>query len=184
MPKPYSIDLRARVIEAVAGGASRREAAEDYAVAPSTVVLWAQRFEATGSITGNPFRRQRVAAGGARGPASGAGCQAAGFDAERDRGGERGARDRGQPGNPVAVLQSSPDQPQEEASAGGGAKARGVGTPAAALDPRAGLFGTWPGRSLSMRPAPPPPWCGFMAAAHTRGERLVGYAPHRQRGKP
>ena len=29
MPKPYSIDLRARVIEAVAGGASRREAAED-----------------------------------------------------------------------------------------------------------------------------------------------------------
>ena len=55
MPKPYSIDLRARVIEAVAGGASRREAAEDYAVAPSTVVLWAQRFEATGSVAAKPF---------------------------------------------------------------------------------------------------------------------------------
>jgi transposase len=50
MPKPYSMDLRARVIEAVAAGASRRGAAEDYSVAASTVVLWAQRFGATGSV--------------------------------------------------------------------------------------------------------------------------------------
>jgi transposase len=55
MPKPYSSDLRARVIEAVEAGASRREAAEDYAVAASTVVLWAQRFEATGSVAAKPF---------------------------------------------------------------------------------------------------------------------------------
>lgn len=53
MPKPYSMDLRVRVMEAVAGGASRREAAADYSVAPSTVVLWAQRFEATGSVAAN-----------------------------------------------------------------------------------------------------------------------------------
>jgi transposase len=30
MPRPYSQDLRARVIEAVEAGASRREAAERY----------------------------------------------------------------------------------------------------------------------------------------------------------
>ncbi len=55
MPKPYSMDLRARVIEAVTAGASRRQAAEDYAVAASTVVLWAQRFEATGSVAAKLF---------------------------------------------------------------------------------------------------------------------------------
>jgi transposase len=32
MPKPYSIDLRARVIEEVETGASRREAAERYGI--------------------------------------------------------------------------------------------------------------------------------------------------------
>jgi transposase len=55
MPKPYSMDLRVRVIDAVAAGASRRGAAEDYVVAASTVVLWAQRFEATGSVAAKPF---------------------------------------------------------------------------------------------------------------------------------
>ena len=58
MPKPYSIDLRARVIEAVAGGASRREAAEDYAVAASTVVLCAT-LEATERVSAAARRRWR-----------------------------------------------------------------------------------------------------------------------------
>ena len=40
MPKPYSIDLRGRVIEEVATGASRREAAERYGLSPSVVVIW------------------------------------------------------------------------------------------------------------------------------------------------
>src|SRR5262245_31334054 len=35
MPKPYSGDLRARVIEEIATGASRREAAERYGISPS-----------------------------------------------------------------------------------------------------------------------------------------------------
>ena len=35
MPKPYSVDLRARVIEDVETGASRREAAERYGISPS-----------------------------------------------------------------------------------------------------------------------------------------------------
>jgi hypothetical protein len=50
MPKPYSIDLRGRVIEDVATGASRREAAERYGLSPSVVVIWMQRFEETGSV--------------------------------------------------------------------------------------------------------------------------------------
>jgi transposase len=54
MPKPYSIDLRSRVIADVETGASRREAAERYGISPSVVVIWAQRFEATGSVAAKP----------------------------------------------------------------------------------------------------------------------------------
>src|SRR5262249_55136170 len=49
MPRPYSADLRVRVIGDISTGASRR-AAERYGVSPSVVVLWAQRFEQTGSV--------------------------------------------------------------------------------------------------------------------------------------
>jgi hypothetical protein len=41
MPRPYSVDLRVRVIGDISTGASRREAAERYGVSPSVVVLWA-----------------------------------------------------------------------------------------------------------------------------------------------
>ena len=54
MPKPYSIDLRGRVIEEVETGASRREAAERYGLSPSGVVIWMQRFEETGSVAAKP----------------------------------------------------------------------------------------------------------------------------------
>jgi transposase len=54
MPKPYSMDLRQRVIESIAAGASRREAAEHYGISPSIAVLWAQRWNATGSIEARP----------------------------------------------------------------------------------------------------------------------------------
>ena len=54
MPKPYSVDLRARVIEDVETGASRREAAERYGISPSVVVIWVQRFEETGSVAAKP----------------------------------------------------------------------------------------------------------------------------------
>src|SRR5215510_9200448 len=50
MPRPYSVDLRVRVIGDISTGASRREAAERYGGSPSVVVLWAQRFEQTGSV--------------------------------------------------------------------------------------------------------------------------------------
>jgi transposase len=54
MPRPYSNDLRARVIEAIEAGASRREAAERYELSPSVVVIWAQRWEETGSVAAKP----------------------------------------------------------------------------------------------------------------------------------
>jgi transposase len=42
------------VIEDVATGASRREAAERYGLSPSVVVIWMQRFEETGSVAAKP----------------------------------------------------------------------------------------------------------------------------------
>lgn len=54
MPKPYSVDLRARVIEDVQTGASRRAAADDYGISPSVVIIWVQRFEETGSVAPKP----------------------------------------------------------------------------------------------------------------------------------
>ena len=54
MPKPYSQELRMRVIETVEGGASRREAAELYGISPSVVVIWMQRWMASGSVEARP----------------------------------------------------------------------------------------------------------------------------------
>src|SRR5436853_2954083 len=44
MPKAYSGDLRERVIEPVATGASRREAAERFEVSVSSAIKWLQRW--------------------------------------------------------------------------------------------------------------------------------------------
>src|SRR5437764_14328515 len=54
MAKAYSGDLRARVMEEVLTGASRREAAERYGLSPSVVVIWMERFEETGSVAAKP----------------------------------------------------------------------------------------------------------------------------------
>ena len=54
MPKAYSGDFRVRVLEEVVGGASRRETAERFGISPSVVVIWAQRFEETGSVAAKP----------------------------------------------------------------------------------------------------------------------------------
>ena len=45
MPKPYSLNLRGRVVDEVESGASRREAAERFGLSPSVVVIWVHRFE-------------------------------------------------------------------------------------------------------------------------------------------
>src|SRR5260370_42331521 len=49
MPKSYSADLRKRVIEAVASGVCRQEAAELCGIAVSTAVKWWQHWRETGS---------------------------------------------------------------------------------------------------------------------------------------
>jgi transposase len=54
MPKPYSEDLRERVIEAVESGASRREAAENFRLSPSSAVRWWRRWHDTGSAKAKP----------------------------------------------------------------------------------------------------------------------------------
>jgi len=51
MARPYSLDLRERVVAAVAAGASCRKVAEIYRVSVASVVRWSQRFRATGSPT-------------------------------------------------------------------------------------------------------------------------------------
>jgi transposase len=49
MPRPYSQDLRDRVVASVASGRSRRTTAKIFSVSVATVVRWSQRFTATGS---------------------------------------------------------------------------------------------------------------------------------------
>ena len=66
MVKPYSNDLRARVVRAVDGGASCRAAAERFGVAASTAIKWVQRWRRTGSFgprpQGGDNRSQRIEA--------------------------------------------------------------------------------------------------------------------------
>jgi transposase len=54
MPKPCSLDLRERVLDAVETGASRREAAERFEVSASSAVKWMQRWHETGSVAAKP----------------------------------------------------------------------------------------------------------------------------------
>ena len=50
MTRPYSTDLRERVVEAVEEGASRRETATRFGVSAATAVRWADRHRRTGSV--------------------------------------------------------------------------------------------------------------------------------------
>lgn len=51
MARPYSLDLRERVVAAVnEGGLSRRQAAAHFGVAISTAIKWIDRHARTGSV--------------------------------------------------------------------------------------------------------------------------------------
>jgi transposase len=50
MGKPYSADLRKRVVAAIKAGMSRNQAAKQFGIAISTAIGWMQRVEQTGSI--------------------------------------------------------------------------------------------------------------------------------------
>jgi transposase len=49
MPRPYSQDLRDRVVASVGGGCSRRTTAKLFSVSIAAVVRWSQRFATLGS---------------------------------------------------------------------------------------------------------------------------------------
>jgi putative transposase len=51
MGKPYSIDLRERVVEVVdKGGPSSHRAAAQFRVGVNTAIIWVLRFRETGSV--------------------------------------------------------------------------------------------------------------------------------------
>ena len=50
MARPYSTDLRDRVVASVTGGRTCRATAALFGVSVASVVKWAQRFRATGSV--------------------------------------------------------------------------------------------------------------------------------------
>jgi len=52
--RPYSEDLRARVVAAVSDGCSRRAAAARFAVSPASAVRWVWLHEETGSVQPRP----------------------------------------------------------------------------------------------------------------------------------
>jgi transposase len=54
MPKPYSQDLRERVVAAVAEGQTRHAAAVQFKVSVSSAVRWVQRWQATGGVAAKP----------------------------------------------------------------------------------------------------------------------------------
>lgn len=55
MARPYSRDLRERVVGAVEGGLSRRRAATLFGVAVSTVIDWVDAWRAEGRLTAKPM---------------------------------------------------------------------------------------------------------------------------------
>lgn len=50
MGKPYSLDLRKRVVAALEGGLSRNQAAKRFGIGISTAINWARRLRETGSV--------------------------------------------------------------------------------------------------------------------------------------
>lgn len=60
MSRTLSIDLRERVVAAVSGGLSRRQAAEWFGVSPASAVRWCAQTRATGSVAAKPRGDDRL----------------------------------------------------------------------------------------------------------------------------
>ena len=54
MGKPLSLDLRSRLVAAVAGGMSRRSAADRFGVSAASAIRWVAAVNATGSVEAKP----------------------------------------------------------------------------------------------------------------------------------
>lgn len=59
MARPYSLDLRERVVGAVVSGRRVREVAAVFGVSVSSVVKWSQRYRRTGSVAALPMGGRR-----------------------------------------------------------------------------------------------------------------------------
>jgi transposase len=59
MVRPYSLDLRERVVAAVERGQSCRAVADTFGVSVASVVKWSQRFRATGNASAKPMGGKR-----------------------------------------------------------------------------------------------------------------------------
>ena len=59
MVRPYSLDLRERVVAAAEAGQSCRATAKLFGVSTSSVVKWRQRARATGSAAAKPMGGRR-----------------------------------------------------------------------------------------------------------------------------
>ena len=66
MGRAYSLDLRERVVAAVAAGESCRAVAATFKVSVASVVKWSQRYRATGSAAARPIGRQAALRAGWR----------------------------------------------------------------------------------------------------------------------
>src|SRR5271170_4443057 len=60
MARPYSRDLRDRVVAAVASGRTCRATAELFKVSVASVVKWSQRWRATGSAAAKPMGGRKL----------------------------------------------------------------------------------------------------------------------------
>ena len=63
MGRPYSEDLRSRIVAAVEGGVSRNAAARQFAVSVSCVVKLLQRFRRTGTVAPAPRGQEALCPG-------------------------------------------------------------------------------------------------------------------------
>src|SRR5581483_3708587 len=59
MSRPYSLDLRDRVVTAVIEGGRCRAVAKRFGVSVASVVKWSQRFRATGNAAAKPMGGHR-----------------------------------------------------------------------------------------------------------------------------
>lgn len=55
MGRPYSLDLRERVVTAMAAGLSGRDAAKRFSIGESSALRWARRARETGSPKAKPM---------------------------------------------------------------------------------------------------------------------------------
>ena len=60
MARPYSTDLRERVVAAVASGQACRQVAELFSVSVASVVKWSQRWRTTVSVAAKPMGGRKL----------------------------------------------------------------------------------------------------------------------------